>query len=331
MSTRLEEMSLIEYLDSNNRVDEEKGILRGVKLLGENSKNGRRYLPEAMKKAVPLYEGRKMYLNHPGPNEAAERKFEVWLGVYRNAQYVEGKGIFADAYLRKESGYFKGIVEAARDFPNDAGLSHVADGDSVMEGRSEIVESISEVFSVDLVTDPATTAGWFEGVMKTKKKTVKQIIEAAPEDTKHRKRLLESVEAGTLDSETEIEVPGDANPATEVALAIAEIVAPELSPPAEPNQESDKKLVDAEKRLTEQAGKIAQLEAKQLLLESNIEATEVRIKALAATPEADRSALLESWPVIDSVERPKRIPGMVESVETSKESIHSAFAAMERR
>ena len=48
------------------RVDREKGIVYGVKIIGLQSpnrtdgSNGRRYLPEALQRAIPLYEGMKV-------------------------------------------------------------------------------------------------------------------------------------------------------------------------------------------------------------------------------------------------------------------------------
>jgi len=41
-------------------IDREKGIIKGVKIIGFNSQNGRKYLPEALKDAVPMYEGIKV-------------------------------------------------------------------------------------------------------------------------------------------------------------------------------------------------------------------------------------------------------------------------------
>jgi len=70
------------FLESTPRIDEEQGILYGVKLLGEHSKNGRRYLPEAMRAAVPLYEGSKSFADHPERNKLGEdRRMKDWIGV----------------------------------------------------------------------------------------------------------------------------------------------------------------------------------------------------------------------------------------------------------
>ena len=46
-------------------VDRQAGVIRGVKILGLESRNGRSYLPEALSQAAPLYEGAKVNVNHP--------------------------------------------------------------------------------------------------------------------------------------------------------------------------------------------------------------------------------------------------------------------------
>lgn len=195
------------YQESSPRVDAETGIIYGVKLLGENSKNKRRYARKAMREAVSLYEGRKSYVNHPDRERAAEdRKFQDWTGNFRNVTYKEGKGIFADQHLLKASPHFSAIIEAAQKFPNSVGYSHVAEGESRQDGETEIIESIREVFSVDLVTDPATTGGFFEsverdadcGVAVRVRELFTEAVAVIPESAE-RKQLTEMMDAGYLD------------------------------------------------------------------------------------------------------------------------------------
>lgn len=53
---------LQEFVDSGSqrlRVDRDAGVIRGVKLLGLNSRNGRRYREGALVEAIGLYEGAK--------------------------------------------------------------------------------------------------------------------------------------------------------------------------------------------------------------------------------------------------------------------------------
>lgn len=338
------------YLDAAPDVDPEAGVIRGVKLLGENSRNGRRYTPDAMRNATALYEGRKLYINHPKRNEVHEdRGFESWAGVYKNVHYREGQGLFGDAHLRQKCEYFEGIIEAAQKFPTDVGLSHVANGDSRTERGVEIVESITEVFSVDLVTDPATTNGFFESRNPTMaKKTVKQIIESAPESSASRKLLME-MEGDMMPPDMPVEVSSEMTADEQIDAAFAAAVTaivgdssldtaakkkklnallgaqekahesgndPEPSeqeegdPPTEPTEES-RKL----------ARKVAMLEAKTMLLESGRDASEIRIKALAACDESDRKSLLESWPAKQSggsgSSRPASSPPLTESEDVS--------------
>lgn len=316
-------------------MDAESGILFGVKLLGEQSRNGRRYTPESMRKAVGLYEGLKSYVDHPEREKLSEdRKFKDWSGIFRNAHYREGQGIFADQHLRKSSEYFAGIVEAAQKFPNSVGYSHVADGDSRIDGTTEIIESITEVFSVDLVTDPATTAGFFESHKKPT--NVKQAIESLPEGTT-RKRLLEMIDGGYLDGAQQV----DTDPQSQMLDAIVKTLdklmstvsdlagkiamsnqtdTPDPEPitpepgmedaPASPATPEPTPAPDVAAMKQENA----ELKAKNLLLESGVVATTARVKALAkVADEAEQRELLESWPVEAAGERPARSPALVEA------------------
>lgn len=342
------------FLESTPQIDRENGILRDVKLLGENSANGRRYLPSAMRDGVPLYEGIKCYVDHPRRAELSEdRSFDRWAGTFHNPRYKEGQGIFADLHLRKSSDYFDGILEAAEKFPKDVGFSHVADGQARLEQDTEIVESIKKVFSGDLVTDPATTAGIFESrnhdMPKTKKTTVKEIAESTPESTKLRKLLIENMDAALMPAEMPVEVADSAEPAEQVrtalkqavvgvvdkwfagdvdeAATIAQIkklfgitdkVETAMSGEAPKEPEKPAEPTAESKELAKLKRDFALMEAKTLLIESGREATEPRIKALASADAADRKSLLESWPKPEAgqttVERPERSPGLLESI-----------------
>ena len=339
------------YQETAPRVDADQGILYGVKLLGESSKNGRRYTGDAIKNAVALYEDRKIYVNHPRRDELSDdRKFESWAGVSRNP-IARHDGIYGDIHLRKKSDYFEGIIEAAERFPNSVGFSHVADGTSRLDGDTEIIESITEVFSVDLVTDPATTAGFFES--KQQPHTVKQAIESLPAGTV-RKRLLEMIDSGYMDGSQSME---NADPMTQMCQqliaalvealrtlsmskeeptpdpALGDVAAepetpptpppsPETPPPADKTNNADNAGFQAMRKEN------AELKAKNLLLESGRDATPARIKALAASNEADCQELLESWPIVEG-ERPVRSPALAESVHSvSPEYIHERFASL---
>ena len=144
------------------RVDKATGVIHDVRIIGTRSRNRRTYTHDALQSAVGKYEGVHVNVNHPKSSELHEdRQFDDWAGVLRNVVYREG-ALYGDLHLRRSSRWFDQIVEAATDFPNSFGLSHVADGDSRMDAGEEIVESIDSVFSVDIVLNPATNSGLFE-------------------------------------------------------------------------------------------------------------------------------------------------------------------------
>ena len=74
---------LQEFVDSRGvgvRVDRTKGVIRGVKILGVVSRNGRTYLPDALTEAVGLYEQAKVNVNHPKGSPAAVRDYQDRIG-----------------------------------------------------------------------------------------------------------------------------------------------------------------------------------------------------------------------------------------------------------
>jgi hypothetical protein len=155
---------LTERVASNTslRVDRESGVIRGVKILGGNSLNGRRYAREAMQRAVGLYEGKQVNINHPSrANRDLERSVSDRFGWLQNVRMAD-RGIVGDLHVLKSHPLAATVFEAAERNPALFGLSHVAEGRTRQERGSVIVEEIVSVQSVDIVADPATTAGLFE-------------------------------------------------------------------------------------------------------------------------------------------------------------------------
>ena len=158
----LQKRSFLEFEMSNAQIDEETGKIRGVKFLGLNSRNGRRYEGSGVRKAVDLYDGRNIYLGHPD-NPESERKFDDWLGVSEDPWW--DNGVWGNVQLRTKSPRYPEVIEAARNFSLSLGCSHVAEGGSRFEGGLEIIDEITAVHSIDLVMNPATTNGLFEGII----------------------------------------------------------------------------------------------------------------------------------------------------------------------
>ncbi len=143
------------------RVDREQGILRGVKLLGLQSRNGRKYLPAALSQAVGLYEGAKVNVNHPKGSPLAARDYQDRLGSIRNVS-LRDDGLFGDFQFNPKHALAEQLMWDATHAPENVGFSHNVEARTSRQGGQTVVEAILKVQSVDLVADPATTRGLYE-------------------------------------------------------------------------------------------------------------------------------------------------------------------------
>lgn len=323
------------FLDSKPRVDEENGVIAGVKLLGVESKNGRRYPVEVMHRRVGLYEGAKSYINHPRRRDleqGEDRSFRDWAGTVENCR-VENNGIYGDLRLRTKSRDFPEIVEAADKFWKDFGMSHVADCEGTIEEGVYVVEDIGQVFSIDIVTDPATVESLYESTgqpmpkreSKTTSKRVREIIAESSTD-KTLRLLLQEMEGEVVTADTPVEMPAEASADDQMKAAIRAAVMAAVDDDSLDTKATLKKIGEIVKmhekivngggestgddtgeteptppteestKVAQMEAKLAEMEAKTLLLESDREATDIRIRALASASASDRKALLESWP-----------------------------------
>jgi hypothetical protein len=157
--------ALQEFVDSRSqrlRVDRAAGIIRGVKLLGLSSRNGRRYRENALVEAVGLYEGAKVNINHPKGHPLSPRDYQDRLGEIRGVQFRAGEGLFGDLHFNPKHALSEQLMWDAEHAPQNVGLSHNVLARTAREGEETAVEAITKVQSIDLVADPATTAGLFE-------------------------------------------------------------------------------------------------------------------------------------------------------------------------
>lgn len=176
---------------SPGAIDRTAGVIRGVKIVGRTSRNGRDY-SRALRGATGKYEGARVFIGHPKRADLNEdRPFSDWAGVLSNV-HERTDGLYGDVTLRKEGRAYREILEAAERFPGHFGLSHVADTKS--SGRKvagfEQIESITEVFSVDIVCEPATTNGLFESAAPIKTVRERELEQRVCESLE--RRLAES-------------------------------------------------------------------------------------------------------------------------------------------
>lgn len=168
------------------RVDREKGVIYGVKVLGRFSPNchgikgvteGTEYTPAAFKQAAPLYENAKIYTNHPDRRKPdADRDVAEPFGKLMNC-VAEADGIRADLHYLKTHPMAERVVEDVERMLGVFGLSHNADAGATRVANGKfIVEEIATVYSVDLVDRPATNKNLWES--RTMTKSLKQLIES---------------------------------------------------------------------------------------------------------------------------------------------------------
>lgn len=196
---------LQEYCDSRGvrvHVDSQGSVIRGVKILGLKSRNGRTYLPEALAQAARLYENAKVNVNHPKGDPAGPRDYQDRIGAIRNVVVRGGEGLFADFQFNPKHPLAEQLLWDAEHAPENVGFSHNVEARTVRRGDELVVEAITRVQSVDLVADPATTRGLFEadGVIGgTKTATLDEATQAALsvvtlEDLRrHRPELIEAL------------------------------------------------------------------------------------------------------------------------------------------
>ena len=145
---------------SASRVDAVAGLVRGVKILGLTSANGRRYTPEAIRRAASKYEGVRVNIDHakrPGDPRSYTERF----GRLSNVR-VDTDGLYGDLHYNPKHAQAEQLAWDAANSPGSVGLSHTVDAKVRRVNGVQQVESIDKVYSVDLVADPATVAGLFE-------------------------------------------------------------------------------------------------------------------------------------------------------------------------
>lgn len=317
-------------------VDELQHVIRGVRILGADSRNGRSYSESAMAQAARLYEGTRLNFNHTDKRDAGkERPFEDWVGELRNVRFVPSeKAVFGDAHILASDPRTPKLYEAVRRFPRSFGLSHVAQGVEKRHGKNRVVESIEAVASVDIVTSPATNAGLFESTeddetmaRKTKPvtRTLREIVEATPETNPFRKCFIEMMDAGGVEPEMEVEAPLEASPddamkaaaisaitakiadadETQIAamleaLGMSDSISAILGGSSGSGSEApagDKPASTPAEESAAVLAKVNLIEAENLLLKSGRAATPAQVAAVAAVPADQRQALVDTWPV----------------------------------
>ena len=159
-------------------VEVKDNVIKGVKVLGVESKNGRKYPLSVMEKNLHKYEGAIVALDHVRHDK--QRSVTDIFGRIRNPRMTD-TGIVADLEYNNQHQFSKAFEYFVKNDPGAVGLSHEAIAKTKMDYKTgdEIVEDIVEVEAVSLVANPATNPkGLFESYNKIMENIMKKDREA---------------------------------------------------------------------------------------------------------------------------------------------------------
>jgi hypothetical protein len=142
------------------KVDREACVVKDVKVCGLQSANGRRYSRDALRNATRLYEGARVFFDHPEGRENT-RKFRERFGRLVNVRST-ADGLTADLKYNPRHPQADQFLWLAENDPAGMGLSHNAEGSGRRDGDGVLVEAITRVHSVDIVDGPATNFSLYE-------------------------------------------------------------------------------------------------------------------------------------------------------------------------
>ncbi|QJW98676.1 hypothetical protein [Frigoriglobus tundricola] len=205
-------------------VNRDAGTISGVLLCGTVSSNGRDYPVAVFRRDYARYEGRPVNCDH-GRDATVDRRFG-WFTSVRPGSDGRPRGTL---HCLKSHPMYERVMEAAERNPALFGFSHVAMCQTRLANGREVVESIDAVESIDLVAEPATTKGLFEG--KGMSLTVRRLCEALVRHPWTRsaqvrplKRLGEMDGMDTAPSGVAAPPPDDADPSASVKSAFCSAI-----------------------------------------------------------------------------------------------------------
>ena len=140
-------------------IDHDTGIVHNVALAGRHSRNGYQYTEEALKKAVEIYNGKPVFLDHSAkPSAPRLRSTRDFVGTIVNSRYSDNRIRSDIQTLKTEAG--RTFLSLAESKSSTLGMSHVVLAERSDNGLQ--VEKIHDVISVDAVVFPATAATFQE-------------------------------------------------------------------------------------------------------------------------------------------------------------------------
>lgn len=291
------------------QVDAPVGMVRGIKILGLSSINNRRYTHEAISRAAPKYEGAKVNIDHPGEGSGWQgRDFADRFGRIINVRATE-QGLFGDLRYNVAHEQAQSFAWWAKNEPGCVGFSHNALGELVeLADGSTVVEDIIEVFSVDLVGDPASTKGIFESQQRSNMDPLNPISgDTKPEKTEsYEEQLGKLVQSIVNDASLSIDEK------KKKVLATLKLLDDGGTPPPKPTEEeTDPKEEEMEENIKRSKDPLvkhllAKLDAFQVRESLDLRRKECREQCVASglSPHAITDVFVES--LLSSKDAPSR-------------------------
>lgn len=238
MATAVAEPKLVkltEITDIAGKVDRENNVIRGVKLTGLVSKNGRRYTEAAARGAAKLYEGSSIYLNHAKEKGNVPRRYEDRISTIGEGVTFKKDGLYGDLNYNPKHPNIEQFLYDAEHQTKGIGLSHNVEARVNKVKGEMVVEEIARVHSVDVVCDPATTKSLWESEGDSEPTvTLKEFVETTADLDPEIKTLLETMMAmpgptGPATASAPMAQPGQAAPDSPVKGAMLAAIMAHLS------------------------------------------------------------------------------------------------------
>lgn len=236
-------------------VDRDAGIIRGVVICGNESKNGYEYPPNCFgtsERAKALYEGKPICIDHKmdpkNPNMPAPRDVRDVAGWITNVRMENGRPV-GDIEVEKNINCGVDLMGLAEKRRPGIGLSHVAI--CKMSSNKKTALAVEHVVTVDVVVSPATTKTFFEQEKQEQNQMELEQLKSALDTLKSENAVLKSDLAKSVQAIEGHKTEANAL-VTEVTSLRAELA--DIKPKLEAYQSTEKLTADklaVEKLVTE--------------------------------------------------------------------------------
>ncbi len=148
--------NLYEEFDLSEAIIEE-GVFCNIIALSPKSKNNRTYSQVALTEAAEHLSGVPVYVNHGSKS----RNYEDRIGYATNSRF-DGTCVRIDLKCNSKHKLYEQIKWDIENKSPKVGLSIHGDGKVTKNGTTTIVESVTNITSVDVVDNPAATSSFRE-------------------------------------------------------------------------------------------------------------------------------------------------------------------------